>query len=135
MIFVAVLIVCLDVVLQAVLRSLIIGVDNRGVSFGLATEHGMYLSVISIVFFIGLVAYEWIKMKRLHLNLCLIVLGGVGNIVSRLIFGSVRDYLCLPYVPFCFNLSDVLVSFGVVSYILGGNGHRGAFRRQVDNCN
>jgi len=74
--------------------------------------------------------YQYIKFKRFYFFMVLIVLGGIGNMFNRVIWGSVWDYICLPFVPFCFNLSDLLISFGVLSYILGINGNRDSLRRQ-----
>ena len=68
-------------------------------------------------------------------GLLLIALGGIGNILSRLVWGGVWDYICFPFLPFCFNLSDVLISLGVVSYILGVNGNRSTLRGQRDTGN
>lgn len=118
----------LDFLLQTLFRSKNIGVPNRGVSFGLASELGIIISTVTYAFFV--VWYFFIKRTRKNDNffLFLIFLGGGVNVVCRLIWGSVWDYICFPFLPFCFNLSDVLISFGVLSYILGINGNRSSLR-------
>lgn len=129
------LILLLDLVLQIIFRSENIGYANRGVSFGLGPEIGTIISYLAFGGFLGWVIYEFIKLKKIRAYLFLISLGGLGNIVGRVIWGSVWDYICVPHIPFCFNLSDVLISIGVVSYILGSNGNRSTLRGQRDTGN
>lgn len=60
----------------------------------------------------------------------LLILGGLGNLVPRLLFGGVWDYI--PYYFFWGNLSDLIISVGVFSYILGVNGNRDTLRGRKD---
>lgn len=117
-------------ILQSVFRMINFGLENRGVSFGLGQEIGKTISIFVFAVFIFWFGYEIYIKKRYLLSLYLIALGGAGNIVCRFIWGSVWDYVCFPILPFCFNLSDVLISLGVVSYILGVNGNRRTLRGQ-----
>jgi lipoprotein signal peptidase len=126
------LILGLDLFLQMFFRDKNFGLENRGVSFGLAPEMGKIIALVAFGFFVGWYLYERIVLKRNRWPLYLMALGGVSNIVSRLVWGSVWDYICLPFLPFCFNLADVLISMGVVSYILGVNGNRNSLRGQRD---
>lgn len=133
--FVLIYVAILDIFLQAFLRSKNIGVPNRGVSFGLAPGIGLIISEVTYgIFIVWYLLIRWSK-KRDYLYLLLLCLGGGVNIVCRLIWGSVWDYICIPFLPFCFNLSDVLISLGVVSYILGINGNRCSLRRQGNSDN
>jgi len=123
----AFIILIVDLLLQTVFRGGMIGLPNRGISFGLGQEMGLIISVFALVIF-GVYLYRF-RVKPTEsagkpgmTGLWIIFLGGVGNVVCRLIWGSVWDYICLPFLPFCFNLSDVLISLGVVSYILRING-------------
>jgi len=118
----------LDIFLQAYFRSQGFGFLNRGVSLGIASGIGNIISIAAFVFFTGWYLFERIKYKKSVGYLFLLALGGGVNVLSRLIWGSVWDYICIPYIPFCFNLSDVLISLGVVSYILGVNGNRSTLR-------
>jgi lipoprotein signal peptidase len=118
----------LDIILQSVFRATNFGVENRGVSFGAMPEVGKIISILAFGIFIAWFVFELVKYKKFRPFLFLIALGGLGNIIGRLVWGSVWDYVCLPLVPFCFNLSDVLISFGVVSYILGIDGNRSSLR-------
>lgn len=119
----------LDIVFQLIFRSVGYGTENRGVSFGLASEVGLIVSYFAFCLLIAWFIFDLYKHKQVSLFLFLTALGGVGNILSRLIWGSVWDYICISFFPFCFNISDVLISLGVASYILGVNGRRNIVRR------
>jgi lipoprotein signal peptidase len=129
----AIIIVFVDLVLQSHFRSLNFGLENRGVSFGFGQEWGSTISFFTYGAIIIWYVYEkrWLRADRWFLFL--LALGGAGNLVSRVVWGSVWDYLTLPFLPFSFNLADVLISLGVVSYILGGNGNRSNLRGQGDH--
>jgi lipoprotein signal peptidase len=127
----------LDLVLQTVFRFEKIGFENRGVSFGIGQSAGEYITLVTVILvFLGVYVYRFrLKDRRDKWALLLILLGGVGNLGCRLIWGSVWDYICLSFLPFCFNLSDILICTGVVSYILGVNGYRSTLRGQRDTGN
>lgn len=120
MIWGAALILVLDIVLQTVFRSLNIGMANRGVFFGLGASFGSIFSISVYGLFFIWIIYEFVRFHRKSTHLLLIGIGGLGNIICRIIYGSVWDYICLPFLPFCFNLSDVLISLGVINYLLLG---------------
>lgn len=135
MIWAGVFILLLDLVLQYYFRFENIGFANRGVSFGLGPEFGIIISLFAFGSLFVWFVYEFTKLNKIRLFIFLILLGGLGNIVSRVFWGSVWDYICLPLLPFCFNISDVLISIGVVSYILGSNGNRSTLRGQRNSGN
>lgn len=54
--------------------------------------------------------------KNIQLALCFILGGGIGNVIDRLIYGSVTDFLHLDFGFFrtgIFNLADVAIMLGV----------------------
>jgi len=69
------------------------------------------------------------------LAIWLLAVGGMGNLVPRLIWSGVWDYIHVPILPFWFNLSDVLIVIGVISYILGVDGNCCFVRGQRDTGN
>jgi lipoprotein signal peptidase len=133
--FVGIIIAVADIFFQTYFRHVGLGLLNRGVSFGAASEFGNIISIGAFGFFVCWYLYERFKYKKCAGYLFLLTLGGGVNVASRLVWGSVWDYICLPFLPFCFNLSDVLISLGVVSYILGVNGNRSTLRRQRNTGN
>lgn len=47
----------------------------------------------------------------------LIISGGLGNLLERLYFGCIMDYIALPFFP-AFNLADILLTIGVIGVLL-----------------
>lgn len=135
MIFVGVFIAILDIFLQSYFRAQNFGMLNRGVSFGLAPEIGYIVSLSAFSFFIVWYFYDKFFLKKSSRFIFLVALGGGVNILCRFFWGSIWDYFCFSFLPFCFNLSDVLIGLGVVSYILGVDGNRGTLRRQRNSGN
>lgn len=135
MIWGGLLVLVLDIFLQTVFRASNIGIANRGVFFGLGSSIGSIFSITAYGLFFIWIIYEFVRFHRKSTHLLLIGIGGLGNVICRIIYGSVWDYICLSFLPFCFNLSDLLISLGVVSYILGVNGNRSPLRRQRNTSN
>ncbi len=125
---IAVFLVILDLFLQGYLRRAGWGVLNRGVSFGILPGLGQVAAVV--IYFIFIILYlNSLRSRKFSWELSLLALGGLGNLIPRLLWGGVWDYLFLPMMPFWFNLSDVMITVGVVSYILRGNGNPNFVRR------
>jgi lipoprotein signal peptidase len=119
----------LDVFLQYYYKLLGKGVMNRGVSLGVFSGFGPALALVACLCLVLLLGIVYMRNKnRIDAGLVLIMLGGLGNMLPRVIWGGVWDYLQAPILPFWFNISDILITIGVVSYILELNGHRDSIR-------
>ena len=115
-------ILVLDLCFQILFRGQSKGVMNAGISFGLLPGLGSW---VGVGVFLALVIWFLVSSKTNKNQLWLLALlfGGLGNLLPRLVLGSVWDYLYFPVLAFWFNLSDVLITGGVISYILGGDGN------------
>ncbi|MBQ0823759.1 signal peptidase II [Microvirga sp. HBU67558] len=111
----------------------LIVVWNRGISYGLfqqSSEVGRWgLIVISILAAIGL--SFWIRRttaKLLAVSLGLIVGGAIGNVIDRLAYGAVFDFIQIhvgTWSWYVFNVADAAIVAGVVgllydSFVLEG---------------
>lgn len=96
----------------------LVHVRNSGVAFGFFSGGGVLVLVLTIVALGALVAYFLIRPTRpgLWLATGLLVGGAVGNLVDRLLNGSVTDFIKLPDWP-AFNVSDVAITFGVIALL------------------
>ena len=89
-------------------------VYNKGVAFGLFADQ----TYISVAVFLALVLIFVFYRSRLfyglwgHLAFGLILGGAVGNLIDRLRFGYVTDFVDLGFWP-VFNLADSAVTVGV----------------------
>lgn len=112
-------------------RDLILGIDlvhvrNRGIAFGLFTEHGELLTVLTFAALALLIVYFASHPARplLWLATGLMLGGAIGNLIDRLRFGAVTDFIDLPWWP-AFNLADTAITVGVVTLLLAMDRARG----------
>jgi len=94
---------------------------NTGIAFGLPLE-GWLLAVVLVVVFVFLL-YELYKNiwreKNWLIAFCilLIMLGALGNIIDRLMYGYVVDFINVFWWP-AFNVADCMIVVGVVLWVL-----------------
>lgn len=97
-------------------------VENRGVSMGMMTadtEVGRWL-LVALTAFIAIVVAFWIRREKQWpeaLALGLVLGGALGNIVDRVRFGYVVDFVHLhagPWSFYVFNVADAAITVGVV---------------------
>ena len=84
-------------------------VYNRGAAFGFF-QNQLFLFVLVSLFAIGLILYN-LKTNSiiLKLSLSLILGGAIGNLIDRLHFGFVVDFLDLRIWP-VFNIADSVIT-------------------------
>ena len=101
---------------------------NTGIGFGfLSSISGFKYNLVSTL--IGLVililTYVLINSKLIEkIILSLIIGGALGNYYDRLVFKAVPDFIDLHYKSlhwFTFNIADVFITLGILSYIINGN--------------
>lgn len=93
----------------------IVKVKNFGIAFGILKDQTglliLFISVILIVL-LYLVFSKKIKSKQLLVAISFIIGGGIGNLIDRMFFGYVIDYLKLSFFPPVCNLSDYFICLG-----------------------
>ncbi len=85
-------------------------VNNSGAAFGFLKNSGPFLIVISLICVLALSVALW--NKRANLAFPLIVAGALGNLVDRLHYGAVIDFLDFRVWP-VFNFADTSITLGV----------------------
>lgn len=99
-------------------------VQNRGVSFGLfgGGEARWLLSVFSVLVAVGLAWWVTTAKRRLLVGAIGLVIGGaLGNVIDRIRFGYVVDFLDFSSTglfPWVFNIADSAITVGVILLIL-----------------
>lgn len=97
-------------------------VHNAGAAFGLGQGAG--LAFVGIALLITVLAIVWLAQKRPHgivevLGLSLVVAGGIGNCINRLLAGYVVDFIKLTFIDFpVFNVADICVTCGVALFLI-----------------
>ncbi len=93
----------------------IVKVKNFGIAFGIFKgQTGLLILFISVILIVllYLVFSKKIKSKQLLLAISFIIGGGIGNLIDRMFFGYVIDYLKLSFFPPICNLSDYFICLG-----------------------
>ncbi|HUG63265.1 MAG TPA: signal peptidase II [Methylomirabilota bacterium] len=98
---------------------------NRGISYGLMqqdSEFGRWVLVVfSIVAVVALSVWMWrTDRKLIAVSLALIVGGALGNLVDRVAYGAVVDFIYLHafgYSWYVFNLADTWIVAGVAGLL------------------
>ncbi len=91
-------------------------VRNTGAAFGMFSSNTDLLSIFTgIALAAGLVALLSGKIKQNAYKACavMIIAGGLGNLIDRILRGYVIDYIEVQFVDFAvFNFADILVTCG-----------------------
>jgi len=99
-------------------------VRNHGGVFGLLQGKGWLFAIISGLLLGAVVVYLCIgKGIQPHEYICFgfIVGGGLSNVLDRLIYGSVIDFIDIQHIPYwnyVFNTADVMVHIGIWPMLL-----------------
>jgi len=89
-------------------------ITNTGIAFGLARGNNLFFLILSGVIILLLIFFFIKSEKRSELMpVSLIIAGAAGNILDRIIYGSVCDFLDFRIWP-VFNLADSFVTIGGV---------------------
>ena len=100
-------------------------VTNDGMAFGLSFPGGKHLLLVMTILLTGfIIGFLW-KEREGHplvkYGLALILSGAIGNLIDRLLYGKVVDFLDLMIGDFhwyIFNVADSSVTIGMVLFIV-----------------
>lgn len=99
----------------------LIYVENRGAAFGIFQDQRWFFVgitfVICVVIVIALFRYDGHEFFSYAAS-AMIVGGGVGNMIDRVLHGFVVDYIHISFFPAIFNFGDCCVTVGTVFLII-----------------
>lgn len=97
-------------------------VRNTGAAFGSFSQSTAMLSVVTgAVILAGLILIVTKKIKSKFYLTCavMIISGGLGNLIDRLVKGYVVDFIEVQFTDFAvFNFADILVTCGSIALML-----------------
>ena len=100
-------------------------VTNDGMAFGLSFPGGKHVLLIMTILLTGfIVGFLWKEKNGHHLikyGLAIILGGAIGNLIDRLLYGKVVDFLDLMIGNFhwyIFNIADSSVTIGMILFII-----------------
>lgn len=104
--------------------------ENRGASFGILQDGGIFLVIVSLLATIvfSYLLYRELKKFKISvytISLVLFIAGAFGNLIDRAFYSFVVDWIHLPFLDyiigswnFVFNLADVYLNIAVVLMII-----------------
>jgi signal peptidase II len=101
---------------------------NRGVNFGLFAQETEATRWVLIAMALAISAWVWIWIRRegaaprAQVAAGLLVGGALGNVLDRLVYGAVADFLnmscCGIDNPYAFNVADISIFVGALGLVL-----------------
>jgi len=110
---------------------------NDGINFGLFGNGSEVTRWVLVALALGISGWVWVWVRREKAGIWaqgaagLLIGGALGNVVDRIIYGAVADFLnmscCGIENPFAFNVADIAVFVGAVGLVLftGADGGKG----------
>ncbi len=96
--------------------------ENTGAAFGSFSGKTSLLSIFTFIIIIVAILYLMMKKRKLDMEyvcITMIIAGGVGNLVDRVLKGYVVDYIEPLFVDFAiFNFADILVTCGSIILVI-----------------
>ena len=90
--------------------------ENRGAAFGMLSDQRWIFMVVSSIAIIGLLIFLICfrpKNRWVQISLAMIVGGGIGNMIDRILLGYVIDFIDFTLIDFAiFNVADSFVTVG-----------------------
>lgn len=101
---------------------------NRGINFGLFAGDAELMRWLLIVVALAVSVWVWLWVRRdgatryTQISAGLLIGGAVGNVIDRVIYGAVADFLnmscCGIENPYAFNVADVAIFAGALGLVL-----------------
>ena len=98
--------------------------ENRGAAFGMLQNQKIFFVFIAVIFlsviiFVLLRTPDDRKYRKLHILLTMIAAGAIGNMIDRLRFDYVVDFIYVSLIDFpIFNLADIYVVCGGIALVI-----------------
>lgn len=103
-------------------------VENSGAFLSWGTELPEFLkllllTILPVLVMLGMIYYVFARpllSKYVSIGLAFVIGGGIGNLIDRILYGSVTDFLHIDFYLFqtgIFNLADVSIVVGAVLII------------------
>ncbi len=98
----------------------VVKVTNTGMAFGMFSTYTDVITIVSIIVavFLSLLPVTADIGRLGRVSLGMIVGGALGNIIDRVRFGRVLDFIELRYFPAIFNLADAFITIGGLLFVL-----------------
>lgn len=101
---------------------------NRGINFGLLANDAEIArwGLIALALAISVWVWLWVRKEKPNtlsqLSAGLLIGGALGNVIDRILYGAVADFLnmsCCGFEnPYAFNIADIAIFAGAIGLVL-----------------
>ncbi len=96
--------------------------ENTGMAFSMLSGARWLFVVLTVIVCAGILWYLFsnrVKHLWLYWSLGVVCAGGIGNLIDRVLYGYVVDFIEPVFIDFAiFNIADCAVTLGAVSLII-----------------
>jgi len=89
---------------------------NTGAGFSILQDQNLLLIFISLIV-IGLILYFYTDFKKVNTAIAVVFGGVIGNLIDRIIFGRVSDFIDFKIWP-NFNIADGCITVGITIIVI-----------------
>lgn len=98
--------------------------ENRGAAFGMLQDQKVFFVLIAVII-LAVILYVLIKVPyqkmytKLHITLVFIASGAIGNLIDRIRYDYVVDFLYFSLIDFpIFNVADIYVTLSSIVLVI-----------------
>lgn len=95
--------------------------ENKGMALGMLQNQRWLFITLTVVgmLALGVILFRYKKHNFWSYSaITLLIAGGIGNLIDRIIRGYVVDFISISFFPYVFNFADCCVTVGAVMLIL-----------------
>ncbi len=96
--------------------------ENTGAAFSSFSNNIIFLIVFTIIILGIFIIYDILckETKLIYvISFALVISGAVGNLIDRIVFRYVRDFIYFPFINFpIFNIADICITFGIILFAI-----------------
>lgn len=96
-------------------------VENDGVAFGMFSDMRWIFVALTSILIIAVIVIMFVKRfksKFFYASAALIIGGGIGNLIDRIFYGYVIDYISLSFFPPVCNFADYCITAGTIMLVI-----------------
>jgi signal peptidase II len=101
---------------------------NQGINFGLFAQSADLMRWMLIALAVAISVWVWIWVRRdaqsryVQMSAGLLIGGAMGNVIDRILYGAVADFLNMGLPgfdnPYSFNIADIAIFAGAIGLVL-----------------
>ena len=108
------LIICILILIDQITKLIPSNITkNYGLAFGLFPGYNLIYIILTLVIISILFYYLFKSKSKIKYGLSFLIAGSIGNLIDRILFGYVRDFISISIWP-SFNIADIFNIVGVI---------------------